>query len=49
MLPGFHGALWDFFQGVNLSVHWKDFAIETVLKMTDPMISGLTTLLGDLI
>ncbi len=31
------------FQGANVPVHWKDFAIETALKMADPLISALTT------
>ncbi len=29
------------FQGVNVPVHWKDFAIET--KMVESLISALTT------
>ncbi len=31
------------FQGANIPVHWKDFAIETALKMADSLISALTT------
>jgi len=31
------------FQGANVPVHWKDFAIETALKTTDSLISALTT------
>ncbi len=31
------------FQGANVPVHWKDFAIETALKMADSLISALTT------
>lgn len=30
------------FQGANVPVHWKDFAIE-ILKMADSLISALTT------
>ncbi len=31
------------FQGANVPVHLKDFAIETALKMADSLISALTT------
>ncbi len=31
------------FQGANVPVHWKDFAIETALKMADSLIGALTT------
>ncbi len=31
------------FQGPNIPVHWKDFAIETALKMADSLASALTT------
>ncbi len=31
------------FQGANVQVHWKDFAIETALKMADSLIGVLTT------
>ncbi len=31
------------FQGANVSVHWKDFVIETALKIFGSLISVLTT------
>lgn len=31
------------FLGANVSVHWKNFVIETALNMTDSLISDLTT------
>ncbi len=31
------------FQGANVPVHRKDFAIETALKLADSLISALTT------
>ncbi len=31
------------FQGANVPVHWKDFTIETALKMADSLINALTT------
>ncbi len=31
------------FQEANVPVHWKDFVIETALKMADSLISALTT------
>ncbi len=34
---------WGIFQGVNVPVHWKDFAIETAPKMVESLISALTT------
>ncbi len=34
------------FQGANVPVHWKDFTIETALKMADSLINALTTKQG---
>lgn len=31
------------FQETNVSVYWKNFAIETALKMADSLVSTLTT------
>ncbi len=31
------------FQGANIPVHWKDFSIETALKMANSLITALTT------
>lgn len=31
-----------FFYGANISVHWKDFAIDNGLKMADSLISALS-------
>lgn len=31
------------FEGVNVSVYWKDFANETAFKIPDSLISALTT------
>lgn len=46
MCPGFCGELWDFFQDVNVPMHWKHFAIEIAPKMATPLISALTAELG---
>ncbi len=42
MLPEFvmHCGI---FQGANVPVHWKDFAIKTALKMADSLISASQT------